>query len=277
MHRFLLPAIALLPALAGCSGKSLSQDGGVVLVYAFAPDSSTSPATVATAVRQRLGQLVPRGQLQVKELGADQIEVTLIGLSGEEVETAKKALRATGELEFRIVALRGKDDKVIEAAEKDQPGMDDTAPFARWVTFDPRRCQMPESAVTQEKDGQHRVLIIDDDLDVTAEMLTSATPSLAAEGWMIDGQFSPRGAARIHELTKRNLPQGDDMRQLAVLFDGEAISAPSIVGEISDRFRITGDFSESEVRFMTALLRTGKFPVRLKPEPVSEKNVPPAR
>jgi preprotein translocase subunit SecD len=49
------------------------------------------------------------------------------------------------------------------------------------------------------------------------------------------------------------------------------------VGEISDRFRITGDFSESEVRFMTALLRTGKFPVRLKPEPGSEKNVPPAR
>ncbi|HUE70340.1 MAG TPA: hypothetical protein VMP01_05570 [Pirellulaceae bacterium] len=43
----------------------MGKDGGVVLVYEVAEKSDATPATVAASVRQRLDQLVPRGQLQV--------------------------------------------------------------------------------------------------------------------------------------------------------------------------------------------------------------------
>jgi preprotein translocase subunit SecD len=273
-HRCLL-AVMSFALLAGCGGKTLDKDGGVILVYQLAEKGAMPPATVATAIRQRLSHLAGRGQLEVKALDDGKFEVTLIGVSDEELKSAKEMLRANGALEFRIVALRGEDDELIAAAEEGMPVKDKTRPHARWVSYDPERCTPPEKAVTKEEDGKKWMLVIDDELDVTAQTLDYVSPRMDENGWQLEGSFNPEGAALMQQLTKRNLPQSDKRRQLAVVFDGEAISAPSIQGEIKGKFQITGKFTEDEVRLMAAVLKAGKFPAKLKPEPVSEKKVPP--
>ena len=275
MSRSYLLAAMSLALFCGCGGKTLDKDGGVILVYELAEESQTPPATVVEPIRQRLSHLVPRGQLEVKELANKKFEITLIGISDQKLESAKKLMRANGELEFRIVALRGEDDELIAAAEEGKPVKDKTRPHARWVSYDPERCTPPEKAVTKEEDGKKSMLVIDDELDVTAQTLDYVSPRMDENGWQLDGSFNPAGAALMQQLTKRNLPQSDKRRQLAVVFDGEAISAPSIQGEIKGKFQITGKFTEDDVRFMAAVLKAGKFPARLKPEPVAEKKVLP--
>jgi preprotein translocase subunit SecD len=276
MYRYGLIAALSLALVAGCSRKTLDKDGGVILVYQLAEKDKAPPKDVARAIRQRLSHLDGRGQLEVKELDDGKFEVTLIGVSDEELETAKKALKVNGELEFRIVALRDDDDELIAAAEENKPVEDKTKPHARWVSYDPERCTPPEKAVTKEEDGNRWLLIIDDELDVTAEQLNDVSPAIEpATGWSLNGTFRREGAAMMSQLTKRNLPRGDKHKQLAIIFDGEAISAPTIMAEVHDSFQITGRFTEDEVKLMTAVLKTGKFPARLKPEPVSEKKVPP--
>jgi preprotein translocase subunit SecD len=183
-------------------------------------------------------------------------------------------LRANGELEFRIVTA-GDDDELIAAAEEGKPVKAKTKPHARWVSYDPERCPPPDKSVTKEEDGKHWMLVIDDELDVTAEMLDVVMPMVEETRWQVTGKLKPQGATLMQQLTSRNLPSGDKRRQLAIVFDGEAISAPSINGEIHDYFSITGKFTEDDVRFMVAVLKAGKFPAKLKPEPVSEKKVPP--
>ena len=276
MVRHCLLVVLSLSVVAGCSRKSLDKDGGVVLVYQLAEESQMPPATVVAAIRQRLPASW-HGQFDVQEIGDEKFEVTLIGVSDEELELAKDLLRVSGELEFRIVALQGDDDELIAAAEEGKPIEDKSKPHARWVSYDPERCTPPEKAVTKEEDGTHWMLVIDDELDVTAETLQTVSPRLETTGWQLNGSFKPQGAALMQQLTRRNMPRGGKHRQLAIVFDGEAMSAPSITGEIQGQFQITGKFSEEDVRFMAAVLKTGRFPAKLKPEPVSEVRVPPER
>src|SRR4029434_8124474 len=124
MNSLPLCAGVLLALFAGCSGKTLQKDGGAILVYELAQESKTPAATRVEAMPQRLNHLVPPGQLEVKELDYGKFEVTLIGVSDEELQTAKGLLRTNGELEFRIVALRGEDDELIAGAEEDKPVKD---------------------------------------------------------------------------------------------------------------------------------------------------------
>jgi preprotein translocase subunit SecD len=274
MFRRSLLILSAISVFAGCFGKTLEKDGGVVLIYELAETAQVPAATVVAAIRQRLGHLASRGQLQVKDLGKGRFEVTLIGASEEEIDTAKKALRVNGDLEFRIVALRGKDDKLISAAADGKPPADTTQPFGKWVSYDPERCPAPEKSVTRLQDGQHEILVIDDELDVSGEMLEYARPWLAEEGWQLSGKMKPEGAALLKQLSRRNLPKGDDQRQLGIVLDGELLTAPTITSEIPDQFIISGQFSEADVRFIAQVLKLGTLPADLKSEPTSERRVP---
>ena len=270
----LLVLVMLIGPLAGCfSRKSLEQDGGVILVYELADKDASVSDEVLEAVRQRLAPW--RRQVEVKTLEPGSIQITLIGLSEEAVEGAKGNLATDGQLEFRIVACRGVDDGLIAAAEKDDAPPDQEQPFARWVAYDPQHVQFSPEAVTREVDGRHQVLIIDDELDISAELLSSVYESFGEQGWQVNGEFNPDGARRMQALSSRNLPNHGLERQLGILFDGEMIRAPHITAEFSDRFAITGQFTESEVSSMAAALQFGRFPTRLNPQPVSEQRVLP--
>jgi len=85
------------------------------------------------------------------------------------------------------------------------------------------------------------------------------------------------GANLFHDVTSRNVPTGpkgsEFYRLLAIILDGEIVSAPQINSAIRDSGRITGNFTEREVNNLVSVLNSGSLPATLKPEPVSENTM----
>jgi len=70
--------------------------------------------------------------------------------------------------------------------------------------------------------------------------------------WEIEVHFDAPGSQKLQMLTRNNLH-----RRLAMVLDGEAISAPTIQSEISSVCQITGNFTEREAKLLAALLSGG--------------------
>jgi SecD/SecF fusion protein len=83
------------------------------------------------------------------------------------------------------------------------------------------------------------------------------------------------GANLFGALTERNSPEGQFHRQLGIVLDNELLSAPNIQERISDRGRITGQFTDEEVQFLVNILQAGSLPVVLNKEPISKNLINP--
>lgn len=76
----------------------------------------------------------------------------------------------------------------------------------------------------------------------------------------VDITFKPDGAKRFDEIAKKFFG-----RQLAIVLDGEIISAPTIQAtEFKGKAQITGDFTSEEAQNLVLVLKTGALPVELK-------------
>jgi SecD/SecF fusion protein len=79
-------------------------------------------------------------------------------------------------------------------------------------------------------------------------------------------------------LTSTNLPDPDTgvERQLGIVLDNTLLSAPNIQSTITNRGRITGRFSSEEIDFLINILRAGKLPAALDPEPATQNIIGPS-
>jgi preprotein translocase subunit SecD len=112
--------------------------------------------------------------------------------------------------------------------------------------------------------------------EVTGADIRSARKGVGFEGRStIDFVFSDEAGDRFFDLTTRNRPGMGQKRMLAIVFDGEVVSAPFLNEPIRARGQISGEFTEAEVADLVAILQAGSLPVRLKPDPVSETTVEP--
>ena len=94
--------------------------------------------------------------------------------------------------------------------------------------------------------------------------------------------FAAEGGDLFGNLTRKNVPSGGPeesqvKRHLAIILDGQIMSAPTINSEIRDHGQITGKFTKKEVDNLANILRAGALPARLKPQPVSETTVEPKK
>ncbi len=115
--------------------------------------------------------------------------------------------------------------------------------------------------------------------DIKGDDLTRASEGHSREGGnlSIDFQFTAEGGAKFYALTSRNAPSGTGpgafRRHLAILFDGQIMSAPSLNSAISTNGQITGKFTPQEVNEYVRILRAGALPATLKREPVSQNSM----
>ncbi|HXG11172.1 MAG TPA: protein translocase subunit SecD [Gemmataceae bacterium] len=86
-------------------------------------------------------------------------------------------------------------------------------------------------------------------------------------------RFNSQGGELFYELTSKNRPEGDHERHLAIIMDGQIVSAPVIRQPIHTEGQITGIASRQEVDTLVAILRSGRLPATLKPRPVSENTI----
>ena len=146
---------------------------------------------------------------------------------------------------------------------------------ARELAFD----KLAFDAVVNEKKYEYFALTrvsdkdsvrIEGDVGLNAAVGTDETGDPA-----IDFTFTGSGPQKFGLITRRNKPSNNVSRQLAILIDGEIVSAPSIRSEITARGQITGDFTRKEVEEQVKILRSGALSAELMSEPVSQNTIGP--
>ncbi|MFL5339429.1 MAG: protein translocase subunit SecD [Gemmataceae bacterium] len=92
--------------------------------------------------------------------------------------------------------------------------------------------------------------------------------------------LNSQGSRRFADLTTKNKPDskaaGGFERRLAIVLDGEIMSAPNLHEPITGgRGQISGRFTKKEIDNLVGILNSGALPATLKPLPVSENTVGP--
>jgi preprotein translocase subunit SecD len=92
---------------------------------------------------------------------------------------------------------------------------------------------------------------------VTGGMLSDARPAFGGRTGsepIVLFSFNSEGGERFYDLTSKNIN-----RQIAIILDGEVISAPKVESAIRTSGSITGNFSSSEAKKLSYLLKSGSF------------------
>ena len=116
---------------------------------------------------------------------------------------------------------------------------------------------------------------------ITGKYLTNAYPSQGQDlRPVVSFSFDTDGATLFGDITRKNVSEGTSgpdntkpHRHLAIILDGLIMSAPTINSEIRDRGQISGNFTQKEVDQLVNILRAGRLPATLKPQPVSESTI----
>lgn len=283
-----LPCAACAPPV-----PTIEEAGGYRVTYALPPAKEIDHQMTVTALQRRLDAFGAVGS-KVAKHGQDQIVITLPGIDPQKFEQLRKLLVTPGKLEFRILAQEGTHDALIAAATapasspedepqrdqpkddpaKDDPAKDEASTKTRWVRFDPASLELTAGAIQRTVDKQSEVLIVLDPHNVDNRLLASVSAEVdSASRPAISGRFTPEGGKRMRALTTDNAPKGTVYQILGVVLDDRLLVAPRIVEPIGAAFMVTGKFTQPEVEFMQAVLRTGRLPVELDPQPVKVEQV----
>jgi preprotein translocase subunit SecD len=267
--------LALFPS-GGCSQPKV----GTNLVFEvdrthLAPEDKIDGKALAAAVDRRLARGWSRnGKAELMPDG--RILVGIYGSDPNVLEYVKLILGHTGRLEFRILANvhdhadlieRGKaskDRRLVDAEPGKEPSV-----VARWLKARKEVAEyLPPEIMRDDGAGGHEVLVVNDSIDLTGECLHSASANTDAGGLpCVVFSFDAIGSRKMGELTTANLPEpviGGFKRRMAIVLDGEVVTAPSINSPIYDRGEFTGSFTQAEVEQFAAILNAGPLPAPLK-------------
>jgi SecD/SecF fusion protein len=132
----------------------------------------------------------------------------------------------------------------------------------------------------QQKKVEYFVLVRDPQpgKEITGQYLTAARPGVDRTMQpTVDFTFNTTGGNLFYDISSNNLPSGSEAarfyRHLAIVLDGQVMSAPRLMSAISTNGQITGKFSTKEVDNLVKILRSGALPATLNPTPVSENTI----
>jgi SecD/SecF fusion protein len=149
-------------------------------------------------------------------------------------------------------------------------------PLHHYASYD--EWELARYFADREVDEIEVLLAVDDGFDVTGDHIAwvSQTWDESARP-CVNFTMTSRGAKLMLGLTGTNLPdpQREFYRRLGIMLDGTLLSAPRVMSAISDRGRITGEFTEEQTAHLVAILRAGSLPAPLQSTPVSETFIAP--
>lgn len=154
-------------------------------------------------------------------------------------QEAKEMIGRAALLEFKIVEKMGGSEKEL-LLEYDGELPDDL-----------------EILPGEREGGRSLYYVVQKYAKVTGNMLADARPALGGRTGgepVVMFSFNDEGAERFYDLTSKNIN-----RQLAIVLDGEVISAPRVESAIRNSGSITGTFSASEAKKLAYLLKSGSF------------------
>lgn len=185
----------------------------------------------------------------IQQQGLDRIVVQLPGV--QDTAKAKDILGRTATLEMRLV------DESAEARAAEQGS--GPVPFG------------------SEKflDRQGRPVIVKKQVLVTGENLTDAQPGFDSQTQQpkVDLTMDSKGGRIMRDVSRENMHK----RMAMLIFEkgkGEVLTAPSINGELGNRFQISGSMNVVEANDLALLLRAGSLAAPM--EIIQERTIGPS-
>jgi len=211
----------------------LDLKGGMHLIYKI--DTAGLSAEEVSGVSERAVEIIRNriDELGVKEpiiqpQGRERILIQLPGVVDR--ERALEIIGKTALLEFKLV------EDNPEIIKKNTETLD---PEHEW------------------KELEERKLLLNKEASLTGKALTDAQVGFDSLGFSyVLVRFNPEGKKTFARLTEENTG-----RRLAIILDGKVKSAPVIKEAIvTGEAQITGDFSPSEAKDLSLVLRSGALP-----------------
>jgi SecD/SecF fusion protein len=285
-YRFSL-RLLLLPPVAmatGCGGMSSKQVGMIVVYEVYNQKTGVAEKLDATGMQALTAtierRLNPgyRKSGRVRPLDDGRIEVSIFRAEAGEMQRIADLLPRPGTLEFRILA-NARDHQQLIARSKAEPESNSLSDPggqlpAWWLpvqdAVEKRIGQVDHIATRTVTKGDREVLevlVVKDPFDVNGSHLKRVSVDSDGGGRpCVAFTFAASGAQRFGDLTGNNLPDptGQVYRHLGIIIDGELSTAPRIMGKVSDRGQMTGDFTRQEVQDIVDLLNAGSLPAAIR-------------
>jgi SecD/SecF fusion protein len=183
-------------------------------------------------IRKRVDQFGVSEPVITKQ-GADRILVQIPGLDTAQTESARQQLQRVAKLEFRLVHPQS--DQLVPQIEN---GSHFTPPG--YVILN-----------SVEKNGKKEKLLVKKRPELTGDQVTRANATFEQRGYEVALSFNTEGGRTFQRVTRDNINQ-----RLAIVLDGEVISAPVIQTEISNNSAvITGNFTAEEAKNLASALQ----------------------
>lgn len=146
------------------------------------------------------------------------------------------------------------------------PLPDDELAFERWLAA--QKIESVDVLMALERNEAAKYA------EVSGDDLASASFTYDKAGApAVSFNLNTVGAGKMFKLTLANQPDGNFFRQMAIILDENVLSAPRLNTAISTNGIIEGNFTREEVEFIVQILRAGKLPAALSPEPISESRI----
>lgn len=216
----------------------LDLQGGTSFLIRLVPQTETgiTPDLLEQAVeviRKRVDQYGVSEPV-ISPQGKDRILVQIAGLDTKQVEEAKGQLQRVAKLEFSIV-----DDGGQARIDRIRAGEEVMDPSFVLKTYSPG------------KDGTETVdILVKRRPALTGEYVKKAFAYFDQQGYGVSLELDSEGARIFDEVARQN--KG---RQMAILLDGEVISAPVLQSDnYGGRAQITGNFDDKQARDLASAL-----------------------
>ena len=235
--------------------KGIDLQGGSSFVVELTSSDEAKPITESSldqAIAVLETRLNPDGakDLLTATQGENRILIQMPGVKPEEIEGIRKKIQEVAKLEFRLVHQNSRG----LLAQKSSP----TAPL-----LVPGFMELPSRP---DIDGNKQPpVVVTKNVAISGDAVASASAVFGNDGWEILLRPTSEGAKLFSEVTTPNVG-----RQLAIIIDGEVLSAPVINGPLSNSISIYGNYTVEEAVDLASNLEN---PLAVTPKIVDERSV----
>jgi preprotein translocase subunit SecD len=220
--------------------------------YLFRMRPNVVVQTRADAVTQAI-QTIER---RVNELGVAEPNIAPYGSAGNQIMVELPGLRDVARAKEIIQSTAILELKLVESG----PAPDQQTLLQPYAGVVPTEMEVVQGVSDIPGDTSRAFYLVRRISIVTGRDLRNARPSIDEFNQpMVNFTLNSEGVAKFSRATSENVG-----RRLAIVLDGQVMSAPTIEGAITGSdARITGRFTQQEVSDLSLILRSGALPASL--------------
>ena len=221
-------------------GVNLAIDlaGGSQFVVQIQPSegASVSKEDQAEVINTFQKRLDPDGQknLMIAPQGNDRVIIQMPGISDEERERTKTIIKKTAKLDIVLV----------------HPDADNPSFRNQMLNTSEGEVILGYEVVEGYEGDVTKKEIVQRGVSVSGEHVTNAFINFGPKGWEIHVKLDNTGGKIMNEITFANVG-----KRMAMLVDGQNLSAPVINEPFGANFVISGDFKRDEAELLATMLK----------------------